>query len=176
MSAHVVAKIHIDVLVRAALDAPKSESPIETFKWWRVDEEGEYAGWRVLDRYAEQRPGTEHEEFYTPSQLGQILVSENVASVCARYPNDDPDGDLPGPNDAYYIAPYVYSDPGRSFSPGEVFSAIDYLDYQSCEHDGWRRSEAFAFLEQLREAYCRKVDGYEDAPWGFDRLDGGVRR
>lgn len=173
MSAWVVDKKHIDLLVKAA-------NYYDCKQWWQVDEDGKYAGWRYLSANEDER-----DEYYTFSQLGQILVNENVASVSHRYSEPgrivyygaemaatmddlDPDqGELPGPNDAYYMAPYVYSDPGHILSPGEVFKAINCLDYQSCEHDGWQTSEAYKFLETLRDSACRKVDGYEAAPWGF---------
>lgn len=177
MSAYVVDKREIDLLVRAALHAHPAGQPGTTreMSWWRVDETGDYAGWRELDPNAEHRTDDDYKAFYTPSQLGQILVSENVRSVAYRYSEpgravyygpeaaagmDDLDadqGELPGPCDAYYMAPYVYADPGRDLTPGEVFEAIDCLDYQSCEHDGWRKSEAFAFLTSLRKAYCDRV-------------------
>lgn len=110
--------------------------------------------------------GDDHKQYFTASQTGQMLVDENVASVSHRYPDTDPAfGDLPGPCDAYYMGPYIYTDPGRTLSAGEVFRAIDCLDYQSCEHPGWRASEAFAFLTALRKAYCDRVADAEQAKW-----------
>lgn len=166
MSAFVVSKTHVDLIVRAAEHYGKQGYQGARMQWWQVDEDGNYAGWRYLDANEDSR-----DEYYTLSQLGQILVNENVASVCGRYPDVDPDiGDLPGPIDAYYMAPYVYTDHGYVLSPGEVFAAIDHLDYQSCEHDGWRTSEAHGFLTALRGQVCRSVEGYEGAPWGFDTI------
>lgn len=170
MSAFVVDKKHIDLLVRAALNAHPAGQPGSTrnMSWWQVDEDGEYNGWRELNRHAETMTDDDHKSYFTPSQLGQILVSENVMSVHHRYPDTNPDaGDLPGPCDAFYMAPYVYTDPRRDLTPGQVFKAIDCLDYQSCEHGGWRKSEAHAFLTALRHAYCNRVADYEDAPWEF---------
>lgn len=164
MSAWVVNKRHIDLLVRAAECYGKQGGQGSRMQWWQVDEDGNYAGWRYLEASEDDR-----DEYYTLSQLGQMLVSENVRSVHHRYPDDDPDlGELPGPIDAYYMGPYVYSDPGKVLTPGELFKALDCYDYQTCEHDGWRKSEAFAFCVQLRDAACRKVSDYEDAPWGFE--------
>lgn len=177
MSAYVVDKNEIDLLVRAALHAYPAGQPGTTraLSWWQVDENGEYAGWRELSIHAEHKIDDDYKAFYTPSQLGQILVSENVRSVAFRYSEPgrvsyygsataatmddlDPDaGELPGPCDAYYMGPYVYTDPGRDLTPGEVFRAIDCLDYQSCEHEGWTSSEAYSFLRSLRKAYCDRV-------------------
>jgi hypothetical protein len=161
MSAFVVDKKHIDLMVCAAEHYGRQGYQGSKMQWWQVDEDGEYAGWRYL--YANE---DERDEYYTPSQLGQILVNENIASVVGRYPDCDADmGDLPGPCDAYYMGPYVYENPGRVLSPGEVFRAIDCLDYQSCEHDGWRKSEAFAFLTSFRQSVCRFVADAESAAW-----------
>jgi hypothetical protein len=155
MSAFVVDKSLIDLLVAAA-DHYGRRGGGSRMQWWQTDEQGGYAGWRYLWPAED-----EDDSHYTASQVGQMLVDENVRSVHHRYSDTDPDrGDLPGPVDAYYMGPYVYEPPGRVLSPGEVFAAIDCLDYQSCEHDEWRSSEAHAFLESLREAACRHVDGY----------------
>lgn len=170
MSAYVVNKEHVDLLVRAAQHAYPAGQPGSTrnLSWWRVDENGDYAGWREVTPHAEHMIDDDYKQYVTPSQLGQMLVDENVASVSHRYPDDDVDaGELPGPVDAYYMGPYVYTDPGKDLTPGQVFKAIDCLDYQSCEHPEWRKSEAFAFLAALRKAYCDRVADYEDAPWGF---------
>lgn len=184
MSAYIVSKPHIDLLVRYAVRGTGREP----FRWWRVDEAGEFAGWRELDElYAESRTPSDHCDYVSPSQFGQILVSANVRSVSHRYsePGRTPyygaeaaagmeeleEDDLPGPGDRYYLGPYVYEDPGYTLSPGELFKAIDNLDYQSCEHDDWRRSEAFALLAALRHEACTQVDGYAGAPWGFDADD-----
>ena len=175
MSAYVVDKSDIDTLVKAALVAYDAGPGSFRLSWWRVDEDGNYAGWRELNPNAEHMTDDEYKAYHTPSMLGQILVSENVRSVAYRYSEpgrvyyygpetaanmDDLDpeyGELPGPCDAYYMGPYVYSDPGHEPTPGEVFSLIDCLDYQSCEHDGWTKSEAYSFLRSLRDAYCRRV-------------------
>lgn len=166
MSAHIVSKQHIDLLVRAAEHAhlTRYAGDGRSLTWWRTDDEGRYAGWRQLARNAETREDDDYKAFCTPSQLGQMLVSENVRSVYHRYPDTDPDaGDLPGPTDAYYMGPYVYEDLRRDLTPGEVFRAIDCLDYQSCEHPEWYASEAYAFLVALRKAYCDRIADAEEA-------------
>jgi hypothetical protein len=153
MSAFVVDKKHIDLIVCAAEYYGKQGYQGAKMQWWQTDENGDYAGWRYLSANEDER-----EEYYTLSQLGQILVNENVASVCGRYPDCDSDiGNLPGPIDAYYMGPYVYENPGRLLTPGEAFAAIDCLDYQSCEHDAWRKTEAHAFLEAFRKSVCDSI-------------------
>jgi hypothetical protein len=160
VSAYVVSKRHVDLLVRAALAHGADGCRMQ---WWQVDADGEYDGWRIIDADAERRRETHEASYWTPSMVGQMLVSANVLSVVCLYPDTDPSlGDLPGPVDAYYVGPYVYEDPGRVPSSGETFRLIDQLDYQACEYDGWRRSEPFMFQEALRQRACRNVDGYDD--------------
>lgn len=167
MSAFVVDKAHIDLLVRAAEHYGRTAD--DRFRWWRPDENGDFAGWRELDPFAD---GDDPERL-TRSQLGQILVDENVRSVHHRYPRDNADlGELPGPIDAYYLGPYVYDDPGFAPEPDEVFAAIDCLDYQSCETDDWRRTEAFMLLEALRGVTCKAVGNRGEVPshWSAEDL------
>jgi hypothetical protein len=173
MSAYIVSKYEIDLLVRAALHYKNHDcNPPWPLQWWQTNSEGGFERWRVLlDPEGGERADADT-SYSNPSQVGQILVNENVASVHARYPDTEPDaGDLPGPVDAYYMGPYVYQDPGVALEPGALFRAIDHYDYQACEHEGWMASEAYAFLRALRERACTTVPGYKEAPWGYDRKE-----
>lgn len=153
MSAWVVDKVHIDLLVRVALDLgcyDRSGWP-PPMQWWQTDEQGHFTGWRVLDPAA---------------------VSECVRSVHHRYPGDDLDkGELPGPLDAYWMGPYIYEDPGYVLTTAELFKAIDCLAYQSCEHEEWEASEACSFLRFLRTGASSRTPGYDESPWGWDAED-----
>lgn len=186
MSAWVVSKTHIDLMVRAAMLLGR-----DTFQWWDVDDAGEFVAWRSLDERAESHGDEEQARrgLVSPSQFGQILVTENVRSVGFRYSEPgramyygaevaagmedvDPDaGELPGPCDAYYIGPYVYANPGYTLTPAEVFKAVSCYEYQSCETDEWRGSEAYRICQALIGLAVRHVDGYEDAPYGWEDSD-----
>lgn len=169
MSAWVVSKAHIDLMVKAAEHYGRLAYQGSAFRWWKTTDEGEYAGWYELGHTP--RSESDHLEVIDHSMAGQLLVNENVMIVHDRYPGDDVDaGELPGPTDAYYLGPYVFEDPLYVLTPAEVFKAIDCFDYQSCEHEGWRNSTAFQFCEALRLRVCSSVPGYEDAPWGWDEV------
>jgi hypothetical protein len=166
MSAYIVSKYHIDLLVSACLHYGSTFEPSRGVAWLNSNPGEEFAGWTEVSNYRTE--GDDYKRYVSPDALGQILVSENIESIRYRYPGDKP-GEYPGPVDAYYEQPYRYEDPKRVLTPGEVFSAIDCLDYQSCEHPGWETSEAHRILDALRHSACRRVEGYESAPWGFER-------
>ncbi len=191
MSAYVVPKAHIDFLVQAALAGASDGA-----SWNRVHDPG--LSWHHQDQLhrldplaevGDERPaaipGFNPIELVPPSVLGQRLLDECVASVHDRYPDTSPEeGNLPGPRDAYYMGPYVWEPylksetrliargmPHMIAPPATtvvIAKQIANYEYQSCEHDGWRESEAHAFCRALAAALLRSLPGWEDAPWGID--------
>ena len=140
MSAFIVTAGHIDYLVSAAIAA---NIPYGAVRW-----DGERV---TLD---------------TADAVGAALWRENVASVAHLYPRDTPDA-LPGPvpsadPDAYTLRQY------RTVAPVQALKALACYAYQSCEHPGWRESEAARFCDQLRHAVISRLPGYEDAAWEID--------
>lgn len=169
MSAYVVDREHIDEIVQAALDLPEYE---QGFGWYHGDQ------WHRIDALAQ--PGDEKPgfipgystELVPPSVIGQRLVDENVRSVHDRYPDTDPDtGDLPGPCDAYYMGPYVFTAPADRGIKSDVGTIarlakrIKSYEYQACEHDDWESSEAHAFCRALKDRLLEALPAYEDAVW-----------
>jgi len=187
MSAYVVSKAHIDFLIQAAITGATdsvgwNEDSEPGFSWHhdhrlhRLDMTAE-----VGDERPAAIPGFNAIELVPPSVIGQRLVDECVASVHDRYPDTDPDeGDLPGPNDAYYIGPYVWKPyrPAETHAHGRVIlppastaviaKQIAHYEYQSCEHDQWEQSEAHAFCRALADALLSSLPGWSEAPWGID--------
>ena len=84
------------------------------------------------------------------TEKGQMLWRENVISVSYRYnlPTRDATelAQYEGDVEAYEYAPCAPTGP-------EIDAAIDCLDYQSCEHDGWEASAAHALLANIRIAF-----------------------
>jgi hypothetical protein len=152
MSAFLVDKTHIDVLVRTALEGPRyARNPSNawhSFRWWHED-----ASHEVNET--------------TVDAVGEMLWSENHASVEARYPSDT-SGNRPGPSgltDEAILCGYSYTDPHYTLTVVEALQAIRCYEYQSCEHDGWKDSSAAAFCETLRVCLCHYLPGMDDAPW-----------
>ena len=118
MSAWIVSKKHIDLLVEAAKLA--------------------------------QMNGVEAD------QLGQTLWEENHKSVNCRYSETRP------------TPTYKFKPTGIPFDPVVVIKQVNCLEYQSCEHDGWKDSKARQFCEELRNEMISMLPGYDKAPWGID--------
>ncbi len=187
MSAYVVSKAHIDFLIQAAI-----AGATDSVGWKRNSEPG--FSWHHDDRLhrlevtaevGDERPaaipGFNSIELVGPSVIGQRLVDECVASVHARYPDTEPDeGDLPGPNDAYYMGPYIWEPYRRGSTRGSwlvapppastavIAKQIAHYEYQSCEHARWDASEAHAFCRSLAEGLLCSLPGWNEAPWGID--------
>jgi len=152
MSAYIVDKTHIDLLVTAA----EQLSPQH------------YGGFRWYHGSDRQKLNYENRH-----EVGIMLWSENLASVMGRYP-DDKDGERPGPADFTDtdVLGYRFAEvPGVTNDPrliAVVAKAIDGYEYQSCEHDGWEASSAAAFCTALRRLLLKQLPTYEEADaWEF---------
>jgi hypothetical protein len=169
MSAFMVSKAHVDALVGVALNGPRdAESRWEGGPRWAAFDPREThwqeQEWRQVALYG---TGNCSVKPVAPSDLGDLLVIENVRSITARYP-DTLDGEpMPGPIDAYWDAPYSYA-PGRRLTCAEALKAIDCYEYQACEHDEWADSEAKRFCDGLRASIVGVLPGYSAAPWEID--------
>jgi hypothetical protein len=99
----------------------------------------------------------------TATEIGRILLHENERSVRYRYPNGAPE-DLPGTS-GERAETYVFRARGARLSPVGVIKAVHCLEYQSCEHDGWRASVAFSICQDIKEAATYRLPGYDAADW-----------
>ena len=143
MSAWIVSKAHIDLLVSAGL---------------RVR-------YRPMCWYVGERRGELNND--NASAVGQMLLDECVKSVNYRY-SDDQITELLGPTNAYWLIPYKFDEVLSFPSIVCVLKQIDCYEYQSCEHPEWKDSEAHTFCRALRKYMIHNLPGYEEAPWGWD--------
>jgi hypothetical protein len=142
MSAWIVSKAHIDLLVLAG--TPHGPDKLH---------------YQDGDKWVEARPENRDE-------IGQMLVMECVASVSYRYPQDSVEaGELPGPVEPYYVEPYTYTTRHTVLEPGEVLQLIACYEYQSCEHPGWESSAAADYCRQL---FRKTAMTFATGPWGWD--------
>lgn len=76
----------------------------------------------------------------TPDKFGQMLWDENYKSVNARY------------NEKDKAPKFEYHPPVKVPASPEAYAAIfGCYDYQTCEHDGYKKSRAFKFVDWARK-------------------------
>jgi hypothetical protein len=104
--------------------------------------------------------------------LGNMLWQENIKSVQCRYPDcvDHPEN-MPGPvGETFEILPTDFGKipvvPMTLSELVQIAKSISCYGYQSCEHDGWKKSEASTFCDGLKEDILRALPGWEEAKWG----------
>jgi hypothetical protein len=101
-------------------------------------------------------------------QAAEILLTENILSIAARYPDTEGHPErIPGPiaelgKEIRYRA---YLDP---VSPVTILKACDCYDYQACETDDYEYSSAHAIVDRIRHEAIHCLPEYDKAPWGID--------
>ena len=89
--------------------------------------------------------------------LAKVLWDENAQSVANRY------------NEKIELKEYKFQffpEVHRAYSAGEIAKALDCLEYQSCESEGFSQSEAREIIlamrkHLLREIYQQESDEYD---------------
>jgi hypothetical protein len=134
MSAYIVSREHILYLLAAAT-SPVIEA-IGKLRWFHDGQ------WHDVRSDDSERA----------AEVANLLWRENIASVSARYPNES-SATLPGPcHENFVIVPADLHVPFKAINPMQVIKCCDCYEYQSCEHEGWETSEAYAFISALRTA------------------------
>jgi hypothetical protein len=89
----------------------------------------------------------------------KTLAAENVRSVCHRYADEKPEAY------ADFLKPA-----GRNtvlYTPVAVIKLAQCLDYQSCETDDWKETQACRILKSITSAAIDALPGYQEAPWAI---------
>lgn len=97
------------------------------------------------------------------TRYAAMLLAENVRSVRHRYPDDD------GNYDEVRVSAAEVLNTGE-LSPVVILKQCANLDYQSCETNDWETTNAFKLLQRIKYAAIRNLPGYDEAPWGLDKL------
>jgi hypothetical protein len=152
MSAFMVSKNQIDAIIAVVACGPSHS-------------EKDARRWEDSMKWADILPRTED----PLGELGNVLIHENILSINARYPDTvgTPER-LPGPCEPYWLVPYVFHSPARIPTVVEALKLIDCYEYQSCEHDGWKTSQAKRVCEKLRGNLITALPGYEAAKWSIE--------
>jgi hypothetical protein len=150
MSAFMVGKVHIDAMVTAAMEI-EHERHTSGLSWYWFDPAEDNELVRAEISYCDQLRANE---------VGQMLWAENLASINARYPDTIEDHEhIPGPCDFRPddVAIYVWENVPGTLDPLAIIDATGCYEYQSCEHEGWRDSQAKAFCGALTDKMLRKM-------------------
>ena len=160
MSAYIVPKAHIDAMVSAAASVEHGHHS-SGMDWWTVDD------LRAVTDYMSCRREVGYSDQAQLDRVGGMLWGENLVSIQYRYPDTIEGGCYPGPSDFDPSQVDTYSHRGmpRGFDPIAILKAIAGYEYQSCEHPGWKASEARFFCDALRLKMIRNLPGYNDAAW-----------
>mgnify|MGYP001575503402 CR=1 FL=1 len=174
MSAWMVDKVHIDLLVQVAVEGP--HGPVTPAAAWHP-----FRYYAVPSRMLrvlsldQVKEFSRHVSLDGAEALGQMLAAQNAASVRHRYEDADGRGMIPSWADAFYeYTPIPPLDPPPTVV--ELLKVIDCYEYQACETPGWPDTEAFQFCETLRARLTSLLPGYDAAPWGWEPEEISKRR
>lgn len=100
----------------------------------------------------------------TPAEaLYSDLLQTNLDSLGARYPSAAKMSDWTEEDGEYRL------DSSAKFpSVIAAIKGIQCFEYQSCEHDGWKGSQAHRFCKHLVSELIAALPGYSEAAWGFN--------
>lgn len=106
----------------------------------------------------------------SPTQAGKMLWFANLESCHTRYPDTMTGGEYPGPisfKGERTIRAYRYATPDITYSPARVWGLAECFDYQACEFDGWRRSDAHDLIQKIIET-CKRMGATDYEGWSLD--------
>lgn len=136
MSAFLVGHDHIDALLTFAVEKRVS--------YWNKDTDS-----RVEIRRE------------NATEIGRILIAENVRSIQCRYPDDDGEDDTA----SYYFTRWV-----EPVSGVAILKGCSCFDYQACETSDYETTLAHTIVDAIRHHAIYDVPGWDNAPgWEFRR-------
>ena len=97
-----------------------------------------------------------------PTEIGRTLWSANAISVDTYYEHSlrhEPAEPL--------VDSYEFKDV-HLIDALTFLKALDCLDYQSCDYDGWNVSDAKQILDDWRRGASAKLPGYDACAWGLE--------
>lgn len=96
-------------------------------------------------------------------KVGDMLRAENARSVAFCY------------SEPAKAAPYTFERIAVRLDVPQLLRAVQCLEYQSCETDDWQETEAYRFLQKVRELCIEALtSGERNLEWGApDVIDTG---
>ncbi|MEV6527377.1 hypothetical protein AB0M43_36185 [Longispora sp. NPDC051575] len=155
MSAWIVPDEHIRALVTAGLSLP-THGALQWY-WPALTATTEPGQWTSAELHEQAVMRRKELTTATADRVGAMLAAANRDSVNHRY------------GEVEIEELYRHRQPLGRVDPLVILLAISCYEYQSCEHDTWKTSEAFQFCEALRGAAIRALPGYDTARgWPID--------
>lgn len=150
MSAFIVSKVHIDLLVDVAVHGPREGSwRYGPMRWWIRRPQGGIV------------PKTRSADHDQADSIGLMLADQNVLSVRYLY-NDS----LLTVADAFSgFEGYRWEQPPYRLTALEALGAVNCYEYQACETPDYYITEAALFCEALRRKLICNLPGYDELPW-----------
>jgi hypothetical protein len=160
MSAYMVDKEHVIYMIQAAISRRLAEYDGGAIRWYHNGQS-----------YELRCTATAYER----ASVANMLWRENLRSINHRYPDTvenqkNAPGKVSDAEEGYAVRPHdfqnIHGAHFHNFDPVQVIKAIHCYEYQSCEHPGWKDSQARAFVDALESKAVQALPGYEDAAWG----------
>ncbi|MEU7925079.1 hypothetical protein [Micromonospora sp. NPDC049107] len=158
MSAFEVPNVHIDAMLTAGLRFAETGYPLSWY-WPSPTATSDRGSWTSSESQLESVQRRRDLTLPTAGRVGAMLLAENRASVNHRYAEDEIE------------EPYLFTWLPGTPDPIVVLKALSCYEYQSCEHPGWRGSEAYQFCNALRRQAIGRLPRYSDAPWVIEDTD-----
>lgn len=111
------------------------------------------SAWSIYNLKYAYNPQTRKSEDLTPTQVGKILLKQNVCSVNYRYNEKEP------------VPPFRYDPFGPPYSLVQILKALDCYDYQACETPDYQGTLAASIVNTIRSRIIKMLPGYEEADW-----------
>ena len=143
MSAYIINRNHLSYLIDAAMSPRIMGMGSNYFRWYHNE--------------------TSHElgsgEYLRAAEVAQMLWDENARSYDYRY-SKNPDMEPTEQYGKHHVLAILDMD------PVQVLKACACYAYQTCEHPTWESSEAYTFIQTLKDHSIAVLPGYDDAEWG----------
>lgn len=97
------------------------------------------------------------------SELGRLLLHENVRSVMHRYGPET----IGHAEKAYatQLEGYIFRRRAETTDPVQALKFIASWRYQTCEHPGHAESKAWQVVDKIERMAIRALPGYREARW-----------
>lgn len=123
----------------------------------------------IVAFYANGRYFTAISKEEEATRMANILMEQNVRSVNRRYEENQPAERIE--ITTRDITCKLINDPVA------ILKLVQSLEYQSCETDDWRETEAKSILDTIQSDAISRLPGYEHAPWTYSKnVHGAIPR